>query len=54
MFCKESLGDIDLPASKKNAIRAMINLIEGVRLSIEESPTSEYSAIIKKMLFKKH
>ena len=50
LFCKESLSEIDLPSSKKNALRGMINLIEGVRLVIEENPTSEYSKIIKKML----
>ena len=50
LFCKESLNELDLPSSKKIAIRQMIKLIEGVKVVIDESPTSEYASIIKKML----
>ena len=50
LFIKENIDLVSLPETKKKEIKKMVNIIEGVKLSIEECSPVEYGNIVEKMI----
>ena len=50
LYIKENIDNLDLPLTKIKALKSMINLIEGCKLSLKHSESKDFGEIIEKFL----